>query len=80
MTRHSLDAAAARRCGLAGYLLIAHPSRMAALTMVMAVILLVSTVLMAAIVTISFAFWALARVPLRAAAADRLEASCAINP
>ena len=65
---------------LAGYLLIAHPLRMAALTMVMAAILLLSTVLMAAIVTVSFAFCALFACHYVLPAADRLEAQLSTKP
>ena len=65
---------------LAGYLLIAHPLRMASLALLVATILLISTVLLAAIVTVSLAFCALIACHYVLPAADRLEQQLSTKP
>jgi hypothetical protein len=61
----------------AGYLLVAHPLRIALLGFVIALILLVSTIAVAALVAISVAFVALLACRYVLPAADRLEARLA---
>ena len=61
------------RLRLAGALLLAHPLRFAGLALAMAVVVAVSVVLTAAILTISVAFVALVACRSVYPAADRLE-------
>jgi uncharacterized membrane protein YesL len=62
---------------LASYLVLAHPVRIAVLALLLGVVLVVSTVAFAALVTISLSFVALAACHYVLPAADRLEAQLA---
>lgn len=63
-----------RRSRLAGLLVLAHPVRFGALGLVLAAILVASTIIFAALVTISMAYCALVACRYVLPAADRLEA------
>jgi hypothetical protein len=65
---------ARRALRLAGYLVVAHPLRLAGLVVATAVVLVVSTIAFAALVTISVALTALFGSHFVLASADRLEA------
>jgi hypothetical protein len=65
------------RARLAGLLLLAYPARLASLTLVLALVLAASTVLFAALVTVSVGFCALVACRYVLPAADRLEARMA---
>lgn len=67
-----------RRSRLAGLLVIAHPARLGALGLVLAAILVASTIAFAALVTISMAYCALVACRYILPAADRLEARSAM--
>jgi hypothetical protein len=65
------------RARLAGLLVLAHPGRMGALTLVLVVVLAASTVIVAAVLTVSVGFAALVACRYVLPAADRLEAQLA---
>jgi hypothetical protein len=65
------------RARLAGLLVLAHPVRLGALTVVLTLLLVVSTIAVAALVTVSVGFVALAACRYVLPAADRLEARLA---
>ena len=68
------------RLRLAALLLLAHPVRVGALGLVLAVLVVVSTVAVVALVTISIAFGALFAARYVLPAADRLEARLVATP
>ena len=65
------------RVRLAGLLVLAHPGRMGALSALLVVVLAVSTVIVAAVLTVSVGFAALVACRYVLPAADRLEARLA---
>ena len=69
-----------RRLRLAALLLLAHPVRVAGLGIALAVLIVVSTVAVVALVTVSMSFAALVAARYVLPAADRLEARLAANP
>ena len=68
------------RLRLAALLVLAHPARLGGLGLVLAVLVVVSTVAVVALVTISIAFGALLAARYVLPAADRLEARLAASP
>lgn len=71
---HRAGYSVARRLRLVGLLLLAHPGRLAALGIVIALIVVVSAVLLAALLTISISFIALVACHYVYPTADRFEA------
>ena len=68
------------RVRLAGLLVLAHPGRMGALSILLVILLAISTVIVAAVLTVSIGFSALVACRYVLPAADRLEARLGERP